>query len=500
MVQVVKFSQFPSGGTFTAGDIPVGLQSGINTQWTAARQFVPDFTTATRPSPPSGGMIGYNTTIADFEYYNGTAWIAVNAGGGGSVTNVGTGAGLTGGPITSTGTISLASIADDNLLANISGSSNPPSANTLSAIIDDVIDNTQGDILYRNATIWTNLAPGTAGQVLISGGASANPSWSSVGAGTVTSIATNNGITGGTITSTGTIGLANINNVSILSNISGGAATPIQNSLTAIIDACIDNTQGDILYRNSTIWTNLAPGTAGQVLTSGGAAANVSWSSVGSGTVTSVATSTGLQGGTITTTGTISFAAIAATSFWANVTGSSAVPTVQSLSILLQSANNLSDVASATTSFNNISPLTTKGDLITYNSGNVRLAVGSAGNLMYVSSGLPAWLATSGSGVLITSAGGTPSINSTLPATVQTNITELGTQSQALNMGTNLINNVTNPVNPQDAATKFYVDQSILTGTSVYAASAANLTVTQSGAGVGATLTNAGATSYLRLG
>lgn len=53
--------------------------------------------------------------------------------------------------------------------------------------------------------------------------------------------------------------------------------------------------------------------------------------------------------------------------------------------------------------------------------------------------------------------------------------------------------NALEPVNPSDYATKFYVDQNSLNGTQVYAASAGSLgTVTQSGSGVGATLTNAG--------
>lgn len=53
--------------------------------------------------------------------------------------------------------------------------------------------------------------------------------------------------------------------------------------------------------------------------------------------------------------------------------------------------------------------------------------------------------------------------------------------------------NALDPVNPQDYATKFYVDQNSLNGTQVYAASAGSLgTVTQSGSGIGATLTNAG--------
>lgn len=41
----------------------------------------------------------------------------------------------------------------------------------------DSISSTQGAILYRNATMWVALAPGTSGQVLQTGGPSANPSW-----------------------------------------------------------------------------------------------------------------------------------------------------------------------------------------------------------------------------------------------------------------------------------------------------------------------------------
>lgn len=52
---------------------------------------------------------------------------------------------------------------------------------------------------------------------------SANNGTSNVG---VTSIATNNGLTGGTITTTGTIGLASVANNSVLCNNSGGSAVP----------------------------------------------------------------------------------------------------------------------------------------------------------------------------------------------------------------------------------------------------------------------------------
>lgn len=72
-------------------------------------------------------------------------------------------------------------------------------------------------------------------------------------------------------------GLASIADDRVLANISGGAAAPVANTLTAIIDACIGSTQGNILYRNNTAWVVLAPGTAGHVLQTGGAAANPSW-------------------------------------------------------------------------------------------------------------------------------------------------------------------------------------------------------------------------------
>ncbi len=68
-----------------------------------------------------------------------------------------------------------------------------------------------------------------------------------------------------------------------------------------------------------------------------------------------------------------------------------------SATAVLLKANNLSDVANLTTSFNNISPLTTKGDLIGFDStNNVRLPVGSTnGQLLQVSSGAATGLAWS---------------------------------------------------------------------------------------------------------
>lgn len=62
-------------------------------------------------------------------------------------------------------------------------------------------------------------------------------------------------------------------------------------------------------------------------------------------------------------------------------------------SLYLLKANNLSDVASASLSFKNISPLTTAGDIIYENATPTpaRLPIGTSGQLLAVSAGLPAW-------------------------------------------------------------------------------------------------------------
>lgn len=57
-------------------------------------------------------------------------------------------------------------------------------------------------------------------------GSSVTTTWSAVASAGVTSIATNNGVTGGTITGTGTIGLASIAATSVLANTTGGSAAP----------------------------------------------------------------------------------------------------------------------------------------------------------------------------------------------------------------------------------------------------------------------------------
>ena len=102
-------------------------------------------------------------------------------------------------------------------------------------------------------------------------------------------------------------------------------------------------------------------------------------------------------------------------------------------SLYLLSANNLSDVANANTSFNNISPMTTAGDIIYENATptTARLPIGTTGQVLTVVSGLPAWAAPATSGtvtsVSVVSANGlagTVATATTTPAiTLSTTIT-----------------------------------------------------------------------------
>lgn len=64
--------------------------------------------------------------------------------------------------------------------------------------------------------------------------------------------------------------------------IGNSSADPSFLSVSGLLDAVFGTTQGAMLYRNSSVWTALSPGTSGTVLTSGGASANLSWTATGS--------------------------------------------------------------------------------------------------------------------------------------------------------------------------------------------------------------------------
>lgn len=204
--------------------------------------------------------------------------------GAGTVTSVTAGTGLSGGTITAAGTIALAAAPASTLLANTTAGSAAPAPASLTVALDALAGATRGSLLQRDAIGWQPLAPGTAGLFLRTGGSGADLTWASpAGNGTVTSVTAGAGLSGGTITTAGTIALAAIGDDRLLANISGGSAPPTETSVTALLDAALGTTRGSIIRRDGSAWTALGPGTAGHVLTSGGTGADVTWAPGGGG-------------------------------------------------------------------------------------------------------------------------------------------------------------------------------------------------------------------------
>jgi hypothetical protein len=286
---------------------------------------------------------------------------------GAGVVSIATGTGLTGGPITSSGTIAFAATADSLILANISGASAAPVGNTLSALLDHVLTTARGSLLTRTVAGWVALAPGTSGLYLKTLGAGADLMWDAPpGAGTVLSVATGTGLTGGPITSTGTIALAAIATASVLANTSGSSAAPVATTVSNLLDSVFGSARGDVLYRGATGWAALVPGTSGQFLATGGATGDPSWQNAPT------------SGGSIPNLRIL-----------ANISGSAAVPT----------GNTLSNIFDAILS-------SSRGAVIyRTNSGWVALAPGTAGQVLTTQGGSadPTWTTNFGANFNITS-------------------------------------------------------------------------------------------------
>ena len=257
-------------------------------------------------------------------------------GGSGTVTNVATGTGLTGGPITTTGTIALANTA---VTAGTYGN-----ATTVAQVVIDA----QGRIT-------------SASNVTITGNA-----------GTVTSVATGTGLTGGPITSSGTVSIAN-------TTVTSGSYTYAsftvngQGQLTAASSgtAPVTSVTGTAPVTSSG-GTTPAISMAAANATTNGYLTSTDWSTFngkGTGTVTSVATGTGLTGGTITTTGTLSLANTAVTAGSYGNASTVATFTVDAQG-RLTAASNVT-IAIANTAVSGL------GTMSTQNSNNVSITSGN---------------------------------------------------------------------------------------------------------------------------
>lgn len=165
------------------------------------------------------------------------------------------------------------------VLAGVSASA--PTFQGISAVLDN-LGSTQGQILYRNASAWVPLNPGSAGEVLSTNGAGANPSWIAVGGtGTVTSVAQS--FTGGLISVGG---------------------SPVTTSGTLALT--VAGTSGGIPYFSSaSTWASSAALTANALVIGGGAGSAPATTTTGTGVLTALGINVGSAGAFVTFNGAL---------------------------------------------------------------------------------------------------------------------------------------------------------------------------------------------------
>jgi hypothetical protein len=434
MVNTIKFSQFNAINKSGTNSL-VGLSNGDN----AISDFPLNWTTSTRPLAPTDGTLGYNTTLSLYEFWDApsTTWRQLGTGDAGTVTQVDTGTGLTGGPITASGTISFAPIAANSFWANTTGGVAVP---TVTSLANFLLSGNNLSDLTSFPTARANLGVAIGSDV---------EAWSA----TLDQIA--GGIWAGatSITTLGTI-TTGVWHGSTVQVPWGGTGNT---SFTAYSVICAGTTSTGAFQNVSGL------GAAGQVLTSNGAGGLPTWqNTTGSGTVNSglinqlawyAASGTAVSGlatannGVLITSagGVPSISSTLPTAVQANITETGVVLTgtwhATPVELLYGGTN-------AALTANN-------GGIVYSNATQLQILLGTATAnqvLLSGSSSAPSWstatypptttinqllyssaantivgLATTASATLITDGAGAPSISQTLPSAVQLNITTLGT-------------------------------------------------------------------------
>jgi len=158
----------------------------------------------------------------------------------------------------------LATMNASTIKARITGSTGAPEDATITQVLDLTGGSAQGSILYRGASTWTALAPGTSGQLLQTQGAGANPAWATI---------STSGLTIGTSAiSGGSSGRVLYNNSGVL----GELGTTGSGNVVLATGANVVN-----LVLSGTLSASGGTGTSGQVLQSTGS--GVQWAAGGGG-------------------------------------------------------------------------------------------------------------------------------------------------------------------------------------------------------------------------
>jgi hypothetical protein len=349
----------------------------------------------TAASPLTVGLI-QGTTDGQVLRWNHTSkkWELATVGGSGTVTSVASGTGLTGGPITTSGTLSLANTA---VTAGTYGSTTSAAQITvdaqgrITAASNNVFPDASATNEIQNLA-FTGTGSATTGEnfplnissgtgVTIKEGTNVSITQASniltinaAAAAGVTSVASGTGLTGGPITTAGTLSLAN---TAVMPGTYGSASSiptftvDAQGRITgasgnAVVDGSITNEIQNLAFTGTgsattgeTFPLNISSGT-GVTIQEGtnvsiSQAANVlTINAAASAGVTSVAAGTGLTGGPITTTGTLSLANTAVTAGTYGGTTSMSQFTVDAQGRITNAVTNALPDASATNEIQNL--------------------------------------------------------------------------------------------------------------------------------------------------
>jgi hypothetical protein len=165
------------------------------------------------------------------------------------------------------GVVTLAKMADlatQRLVGRNTAGTGVPESLSVSTVVD-WIGSTRGTVLFRGAAAWEPLTPGTAGLVLVTAGAGADPSWTTVGT---------SGLAASAVT------YAKLQDISATKRVIGrntaGSGVAEEVSATQLLD-WFGSTRGTLLFRGAAGWSTLVPSTSGHVLTDGGVGADPSW-------------------------------------------------------------------------------------------------------------------------------------------------------------------------------------------------------------------------------
>lgn len=266
------------------------------------------------------------------------------------------------------------------------------------------------------------------------------------------------------------VSLGNIANNRILANTSGAAAAPVATDISTLIDI-LGSSQGSLLFRNSTGWTALSPGTSGQLLQTQGAAANPSWVNAPTPSNFSGNLSGDVSGAqSSTSVDKIKGTAVSSTS-----------PTTSGQALRYNGAQwapgfiGMQDLRSTVSGANQLASSCSANQTLTYNSvgdimqcSNISITVSQVSDAGSLASKNNIDLSTTeASGTLPITKGGTGTTTGSITGSAALTFTAGGTNSNVnlvpqgtgtVDVATRRISSVGTPTAADDAATKAYVD------------------------------------------